>query len=185
MDKTFYKVNLTANQLLKLAYPEIPKDKDLMNFFEDGKDIGLLNFNSDKPDKSFINDKYKFYSNSSMNAGPNFFWMRFESIYNTNSEIGITVKMRNENDYDYYLLKLITKDKEKDDGELSWTKLYSLQKSDESIIRLDKLSNPYTFQLQRDFGQKKVIEVVFIVEFIRNGKMQTAENGRVPIFKIN
>lgn len=183
-NKVFFKVKLTSNQILKLSYPEKSDRLDFMEFFENDKRIGLLNFNSDKPNQSFINDKYKFYSNSSFNNGSGIFWIRFESVFSPITEVGIIAKL-NPKDYDYYLIKLITRDKETDDGESSWTKLNKLQKSDESIIKLDKSANPYTFKLQRDFEQKKFISLIFIMEFVKDGKMQSAENGRIPIFNIN
>lgn len=179
--KIFYKVNLVAGQLMKLEYPEQSDKLGFMEFLEEDLRIGLLSFNLEKPEPSFVQDKYKYYSNAGINGGATIFWMRLESIYHANTEIGIFFNLKNDNES--FLIKII--DLNKNDGESYWTKLNTLQKTDSTIIKLDQLSPIYTFQLRKDFGEEKIVIFEIIAEHIEENKMVSAHNTRTPIFKQN
>ncbi|MBL7892176.1 MAG: hypothetical protein JNL63_06070 [Bacteroidia bacterium] len=144
-----------------------------MEYFENGRSIGILPFNSNKPDKSLIKKKYKFYSNSSINQGPGMLWIRFESIYNTKTQIGISANLQNTKKY--FLIKIVADEKE---GELFWTKLFTLQKSDTSIVKIDKSNKVYSFKLQRDFEQEKPVIFTIIGEHIEELEFFENQNGK-------
>lgn len=179
--KIFDKVRISAGQFKKLAYPEEKGRLDFMNFFEDGNDIGLLHFDLEKPDKSFVQDKYRYYSHAGMNGASTLFWTRFESIETEDTEIGISADFKNPNET--CLIKII--DSDPIEGESYWTKLYSWQKSDPTIVELRQSNNLHTFHLRRSFGKESLLIFEIIVEYIENEKLGRANNARIPLFKKN
>ena len=187
-DKTFSETSLPAEQLTKIPYPEKEMELDFMDFFVANASIGLLNFITDKPDATFINSAYKYYALNF--SGPAKAWLRFASIYDPNTTVGITVKLPNATDY--YLVKVLDNDLS---GEASWGKLHTLQATDASIIKLDNSSAPYTFNLHKSFGTEKIAMLIMNTEYvqvrdIKNGTYKGKEqnvaavlNFHIPIVK--
>ena len=174
---TIYTKQITPNLITKIEYPKSSTDLDFMCFIEDGIDVGLINFNSKEPEKSFVDEQYTFYCNEVGNSANTLLWIRCESLSDPNTEVGVMIT---KNDADYLLVRFANDSK--DDLKKYGGKLDSLQQTDKSIIKIDQLNYLYTFKLNKDFGKNNVLYFSIIIECISRNKVKAAYIAEIPVF---
>lgn len=79
--KVLYRGKLRPGQLTPLKYPKSGSENGYMEFFENGKRVGLLEINARKPAASLVHAGLRYYTNTSADAGPLGYWLGFESLY--------------------------------------------------------------------------------------------------------
>lgn len=171
MDKEIYKTALAPARVTKLDYPANSDRMCYMNFFEDGKSIGVIPFNMEEPLRSFVDNKYKYYSNDVINKLKAGLWMRFVSINDPLTDMSFSTNLKNPNEAVF--VKIISL-KGEDESKYQ-AKLDSLQQADKTILKLDPSAPLQTIKLQGDLGGNKFIALPLIVQYMQNGK----EVGRI------
>lgn len=178
-DKEIYKTVLAPARVTRLDYPASSDKMSYMGFMEDGKPIGILAFNMDEPLRSFVDNKYKFYSNDVINAAKAGLWMRFVSIYDPQTEMGISTNLKNPNEAVYVkVINLKTEDEKNYQSNLD-----SLQQTDKSILKLDATAPLQTFKLQGDFGTSKFVFIPVCIQYVQNGKQAAGINSKIYLVK--
>ncbi|HET6228159.1 MAG TPA: hypothetical protein VFF27_17900, partial [Bacteroidia bacterium] len=79
-EKELYKTELAPGRITKFDYPLTPPAGNYMNFIENGKEVGLLDFNAAEPERTIVEEQYKYYFNNGISGGSTMFWFKFESI---------------------------------------------------------------------------------------------------------
>lgn len=177
-DKTIHKANVGSNQLVKTDYPEKSTELDFMEFFENDKSVGMLRISTIAPAPSFITKKFKFYSSEALNTGDLGYWIRLVSIYDPNTEVGISTEM-SEGGYD--LIKIITNEKEM---ETYWSKLFALHPSDTTILKLSGAGNSAAAHFKGTWGEKKVLTFPILKEHVSGDKVTGISGGKaIPVFR--
>ncbi len=179
VDKEIYKTFLAPTRITKLDYPTTTDKLSYMNFFEDGKTVGVIAFNMEEPQRSFVDNKFRFYTNAGVNASKGSVWMRIESIYNVNSEIGFTTLIKN--DTDVFLLKIT--DANTGDANSYLGKLDSLKQTDATILKLEQAGNQKSGKLKGDLGAEKFTFIPIVIETVQNGKKAGEQIIQLPLFK--
>jgi hypothetical protein len=179
VDKEIYKTALAPARITKLDYPANSDRMSYMNFLEDGKSIGIIPFNMDEPMRSFVDNKYKFYSNDVINQAKAGLWMRFVSVYDPQTEMSISSNLKNPNDAVY--IKIINSGTE--EGKTDPLKLDSLQQTDKSILKLDASVPVQTFKLKGEYAQSKFVIFPMYIQYMQNGKQAVALNSKIYIVK--
>lgn len=177
-NKTFYQISLKPDQLLKLEYPKKVERLDFMDFFDSHKSIGLMQINSDRPKESFVQKKYGYYSNESINSGYLGYWVRIESIFNPESEIGFESNLRRKGDVQ--LIKII------DDVESFYNQnvyLTDLKSTDNSIIELNSRKTRASTKLRKVKFEKGIIPITISMNYIEQGNLISISNSRIVIFR--
>ena len=177
-NKIFHHISLKPVQLLKLEYPKKTERLDFMDFFDNHKSIGLMQINSDRPKKSFVQKKYSYYSNESINSGYLGYWVRIESIFNHESEIGFESKLRRKGDVQ--LIKII------DDVESFVNQnvyLTDLKSTDNSIIELNSRKTRASAKLRKVKFEKGIILITISMNYIEQGNLISISNSRIGIFR--
>ncbi len=177
-DKEIYKVFLPLNRLTKIDYPTNSDKLSFMEFFADGKSVGLLNFNMEEPQRSFVDNKYKFYTNAGTGKEKIGMWMRFVNLYDAHTDVSIMSNVKNGTDV--YLVKIVNP--AGSTVQLS-TKLDSLQQFDKSILKFDQVNNLYTQKLQGDFGANKFVLFPMTIQLIQGGKVMNTITTNIAVFK--
>jgi hypothetical protein len=176
-DKEIHKVFLASNRVTKIDYPVNIDKLSFMEFFEDGKSIGLLSFNMEEPQRSFVDNKYKFYTNAGITGAKIGAWMRIINIYDPHTEVSIMSTIKNATDICYMKITSST-----ETAQPLSTQLDSLQASDKTILKFDQVNNLYTVKLQGDFGKEKHVVFPILIELIQNGKKSDMSN-KIAAFK--
>jgi hypothetical protein len=175
---TFYQISLKPNQFLKLKYPKKIERLDFMNFFDSHKNIGLMSINSNRPKESFVQKKYGYYSNESINSGNLGYWVRIESIFDPESEISFESKLRRKGDVQ--LIKII------DDLESFVNQnvyLTDLKSTDNSIIELNSRKTRASTKLRTVKLEKGIILITISMNYIEQGNLISISNSRIGIFR--
>jgi hypothetical protein len=176
-DKEIYKVFLPPNRVTKIDYPINIDKMCFMDFFEDGKSIGLLSFNMEEPQRSFVDNRYKYYTNAGTSGAKIGAWMRIVNIYDPHTEVSIMSTIKNASDICF--VKIMNAGGPVPQLSAS---LDSLQASDKSILKFDQVNNLYTVKLQGDFGKDKCVVFPVQIELIQNGK-KSDMNNKIAVFK--
>lgn len=179
VDKEIYKTILAPTRVTKLDYPANSDKTSFMNFLEDGKSVGILPFNMEEPLRSFVDNKYKYYSNDVIHRMKAGLWMRFVSVNDPLTEMSISTNLKNPNEAVF--VKIVNPKTE--DEKKYQVKLDSLQQTDKTILKLDAGTPLQTVKLQGDFGPNKYVFFPIYLQYVQNGK-QTAElNSKIAIVK--
>jgi hypothetical protein len=178
-DKEIYKTYLAPTRITKLDYPTTMDKMSFMEVFEDGKSIGLLSYNLDEPVRSFVDNKFKFYSNAGIDGSKENIWMRFESIFNPTTEVTFSSNLKNPDEVCF--IKIINPKTEV-------VKTYqgvldSLQGTDPSIIKLDKTSAIQSTKLESDLGQEKFILIPVLLQGKQSKKKTFQSAIQLPVYK--
>ncbi|HRG38497.1 MAG TPA: hypothetical protein PK289_08195 [Bacteroidia bacterium] len=176
-EKELYKTELAPGRITKVDYPLIPGPGNYMNFSENGKEIGLLDFNATEPERAIVEDQYKYYFNNGTNGGSTMFWFKFESVSAFDTKMGISCKTKATNER--YVLKQM------DGAEDKPQNLDSLSQTDKTIIKLDPTNNKYEAKVKGNFGQEKIVLVLFKAETYQNGKFVGSQAIALPFSKNN
>lgn len=179
MDKEIYKTVLAPTRVTKLDYPASSDRMSYMNFFEDGKSVGVIPFNMEEPLRSFVDNKYKYYSNDMINKVKAGLWMRFVSINDPLTEMTISTNLKNPNEAVF--IKVINPKNE--DEKKYQAKLDSLQQTDKTILKLDASTPAQTVKLQGDFGSNKFIIFPTSIQYVQNGKVVAGTDSKIYIVK--
>jgi hypothetical protein len=174
-EKELYKTELAPGRITKFDYPLTPPAGNYMNFMENGKEIGLLDFNGAEPERAIIEDQYKYYFNNGVNGGSSMFWFKFESISAFDTKMGISCKTKNANER--YVLKQVSPSEDRSQN------LDSLSQTDKTVIKLDPTNNKYTAKVQGNFGQEKIVLIFFRAETYQNGKFVSSQGIAIPFSK--
>ena len=89
-NKTLHRTYLAPHQLVRLKYPAKASVRDLAEYFENGKSVGVLPISVGRPPAAVLKSSRPFYSNQGANSGEGYFWMAFESIYSPPRQIEFT-----------------------------------------------------------------------------------------------
>lgn len=179
IDKEVYKTVLAPTRVTKLDYPASSDRMTYMNFFEDGKPVGVLAYNMEEPLRSFVDNKYKFYTNDGINQAKAGLWMRFVSINDPQTDMSISTNLKNPNEAVFIkIVNLKTEDEKK-----YLVKLDSLQQTDKTILKLDASAPVQTVKLQGDFSQNKFTLFPLSVQYVQNGKQVTAISSKIYLVK--
>lgn len=176
-EKELYKTELAPGRITKVDYPLIPAPGNYMNFSENGKEIGLLDFNATEPERAIVEEQYKYYFNNGINGGSSMFWFKFESVSAFDTKIGISCKTKATNER--YVLKQMNSSEDAPQN------LDSLSQTDKSVIKLDPTNNKYAAKVQGNFGQEKIVLVFFKAETYQNGKLAGTQSVAIPFSKNN
>lgn len=176
-DKEIHKVFLPSNRVTKIDYPLNSDKMSYMEFFEDGKSIGILSFNMEEPQRSFVDNKYRYYTNAGISGSKTGAWMRIVNVYDPHTEVSIMSTIKNATDVCF--MKVINP---QESSQPLATKLDSLQASDKSILKFDQVNNLYTVKLQGDFGKEKSVVFPVLIECVQNGKKMDMSN-KIAVFK--
>ena len=176
MDKEIYKTFLAPSRITKLDYPASSDRMSYMGFVEDGKPVGILSFNLEEPLRASMENKYKFYSNEGITSKLPF-WIGFESIYDAKTEIKI---LNNSKNTGALFVKFT---KSPNEETLFKTKADSLQALDKSIQKLDQTAPNQTVRLQGNLGQDKFVFIPLTIVQMENGKVISAADNQIPVFK--
>lgn len=179
LDKEIYSTFLAPSRLTKLDYPISTDRMGFMGFIEDGKPVGILQYNLEEPQRAFVDNKYKFYTNCGVNGAKEEVWVRIESVHNPHSEISISSNIKNPNDA--LFVKIIHP---KTDNASSYEGILdSLQQTDKSILKLDQSTASRTVKLEAELGQEKFIFVPILIQGTQNGKKGSGGSFTLPFFK--
>lgn len=132
--KVLHKVQLAPRQLLQLRYPK-PGGNDYMEFFENGRRIGLLEINGTPPSAPALQAGFRFYSGTSANSGQLGYWLGFDALYGGPSRLGFYAPKRYPEQYQ--LVKITVG---YDTLSRAPSNLDSLRTLDPAILRLDSAS---------------------------------------------
>jgi hypothetical protein len=176
-DKEIHKVFLPSNRVTKIDYPLNADKMSYMEFFEDGKPIGILSFNMEEPQRSFVDNKYKYYTNAGITGAKTGAWMRIVNVYDPHTEVSIMSTIKNATDICF--MKVVTAG---GSGPRPALSLDSLQASDKSILKFDQVNNLYTLKLQGDFGKEKSVAFPIFIEQVQSGKKSGMSNA-IAAFK--
>ena len=174
-EKELYKAELAPGRITKLDYPLSPGAGNYMNFSENGKEIGLLDFNSAEPERVLVEEQYKYYLNNGISGGSSMFWFKFESLSAFDTKMGISCKTKATNER--YVLKQM------DTAEDKLQNLDSLSQTDKTIIKLDPTNNKYAAKVKGNFGQEKIVLVFFRAETYQNSKFVGSQGIAIPFSK--
>jgi hypothetical protein len=177
-DKEIHKVFLPPNRITKIDYPINADKMSFMEFVEDGKSIGLLSFNMEEPQRSFVDNKYKYYTNAGTNGSKTGAWIRIVNVYDPHTELSIMSTIKNATDICF--MKIVNSG-----GTATQlpAQLDSLQASDKSILKFDQVNNLYTVKLQGDFGKEKYVLFPVLIELLQNGKRSADMGNTIAVFK--
>lgn len=176
-DKEIHKVFLPPNRVTKIDYPVNIDKLCFMEFFEDGKSIGLLSFNMEEPQRSFVDNKYRFYTNAGISGAKVGAWMRIVNVYDPHTEVSIMSTIKSPADICFM--------KVNNSPELTpqpTMQLDSLQPFDKAILKFDQVNNLYTVKLQGDFGKEKSVVFPILIECVQSGKKSDMSN-KIAVFK--
>jgi len=177
-EKELYKTELAPGRITKLDYPPINLRLNFMEFVEDGKSIGLLDFNTSEPERVNVEEQYKFYINNGINGGKENFWIKLESISEYDKKMGISYSPKNPNEV--YFIKVLNEGFEPKDYE---GKLDSLKQTDKDILKFDPTTVKSESKLTGNFGPQKIVLVYFVVDIFENGKKKGSKTISVPMSK--
>ena len=176
-EKELYKTELAPGRITKVDYPLIPPAGNYMNFSENGKEIGLLDFNAAEPERAIVEEQYKYYLNNGTSGGSTMFWFKFESLSAFNTKMGISCKTKAVNER--YVLKQINV------SENSSQNLDSLSQTDKTVIKIDPANNKFDGKVEGDFGQEKIVLTLFKAETYQDGKLVSVQEIDIPFSKNN
>lgn len=176
-EKELYKTELAPGRITKVDYPLIPGPGNYMNFTENGKEIGLLDFNAAEPERAMVEEQYKYYFNNGITGGSTMFWFKLESVSAFDTKIGISCKTKATNER--YVLKQMDGSEDKSQN------LDSLSQTDKTIIKLDPTNNKYEGKVKGSFEQEKIVLVFFRAETYQNGKLAGTQGIEFPFSKNN
>lgn len=181
-DSTFYKLDLAPGKLMKLAYPQVKGSMVYMEFLENQEDIGLMEINLAHPPAAFVQKKFGYYSNESINSGELGYWVKLSSIYDPKAKISFGLDEQGRKYEVSQLIKVLKPGEEisRDKEELS-----ALKDTDESILEVSKGKKEAAFKLNETTGNQPFIPVSLFANHLSNGRLLMSAFNRIGIFQAN